>query len=97
MDPAEDFPIGLCGPEHREEQARLFNACFKKSLEAPALEWRYDQNPHGASVSLLARPAAGGDGVCGYACSPRLALVKGDEATLAPIGQTGDVMTHPDW
>lgn len=95
--PSDDFPIGLCGPAEREEQARLFNACFKKSLEAPALVWRYDQNPHGAAVSLLARPAAGGDGVCGYACSPRLALVRGDEASLAPIGQTGDVMTHPEW
>jgi GNAT superfamily N-acetyltransferase len=96
-DPSVDFPIGLCGSAEREEQARLFNACFKKSLEAPALVWRYDQNPHGEAVSLLARPAAGGDGVCGYACSPRLALVKGAEESMAPIGQTGDVMTHPQW
>jgi GNAT superfamily N-acetyltransferase len=97
MPPAsEEFAIALCGPQDREEQARLFNACFKKQLAAPALTWRYDRNPHGKAVSLVARPQ-GGEGVCGYACSPRLALVRGDEATLAPIGQTGDVMTHPDW
>jgi hypothetical protein len=35
--------------------------------------------------------------VCGYACSPRSALAKGDEATRASLGETGDVMTHPDW
>lgn len=101
-DPArapEEFTIGLCGPEEREEQARLFNACFKKTLADGALRWRYDQNPHGAAVSLLARPdhLEGHDGVCGYACSPRMALCRGERKSLAPIGQTGDVMTHPDW
>ncbi len=104
MSPAEPaapaaFDIVSCGPAERAEQTRLFNACFRKSLEASALEWRYDRNPHGRAVSLVARPSgeAGHDGVSGYACSPRLALARGDEATLAPIGQTGDVMTHPDW
>jgi GNAT superfamily N-acetyltransferase len=95
-DPQELFAIGLCGPQEREEQASLFNACFKKSLDAEALRWRYDQNPHGAAVSLLARPGSDA-GVCGYACSPRLALCRGEHKSLAPIGQTGDVMTHPDW
>ncbi|MFT7671042.1 MAG: GNAT superfamily N-acetyltransferase [Planctomycetota bacterium] len=92
----QSFEVVLCGPADRAEQARLFNACFKKTLEPSALDWRYDQNPHGTAVSLLARPS-GQDGVCGYACSPRLALCRGDERTMAPIGQTGDVMTHPEW
>ncbi len=94
--PNEALEIGLCGPEDRAEQARLFNACFKKTLEAEELVWRYDENPHGAAVSLVSRPP-GGEGVCGYACSPRLAVPDGNEAQMAPIGQTGDVMTHPDW
>jgi GNAT superfamily N-acetyltransferase len=88
--------IGLCGPEHRAEQARLFDACFKKGATPGDLAWRYDQGPHGEAVSLLARPP-GGEGISGYACSPRLALVRGDDATLAPVGETGDVMTHPAW
>jgi len=51
-------------------------------------------------VSLLSRPAGThgvSEGVCGYACSPRLAWAHGDESTHAAIGETGDVMTHPDW
>jgi len=92
----DELTLSLCGPEQRAEQARLFNACFKKTLQPASLSWRYDQNPQGASVSLVARPP-GGEGVCGYACNPRLALVRGDLETAAPVGQTGDVMTHPDW
>lgn len=88
--------VGLCGERDRSEQALLFNRCFKKRLDAAALAWRYDRNPHGSAVSLLSRPA-GHPGVSGYACSPRRALVGGDEATLAVIGETGDVMTDPDW
>ncbi len=91
-----EFTVHLCGPQDRPEQARLFNACFKKGADADDLAWRYDRGPHGAAVSLVARPP-GGDGICGYACSPRKALVRGDESTLAAVGETGDVMTHPDW
>jgi GNAT superfamily N-acetyltransferase len=40
---------------------------------------------------------AEGLAVSGYACSPRRMLHRGDEATLASVGETGDVMTHPDW
>lgn len=99
-DPSElsdaDLTIDLCGPADRGEQARLFDACFNKAATAQDLAWRYDRGPHGAAVSLLARPP-GGEGVSGYACSPRLALSFGREDTLAPVGETGDVMTHPDW
>lgn len=94
--PNEALRVHVCGPDDREEQARLFNACFKKHLGAEALRWRYDQSPHGRSVSLVMRTPAG-EAISGYASSPRLALVHGDEDTLAPVGQTGDVMTHPEW
>jgi len=91
-----DVQVRLCGPEDRETQARLYNACFKKHVDAAGLAWRYDRSPHGRSVSFLSR-TKDGEGVCGYACSPRSALAKGVESTRAPIGETGDVMTHPDW
>jgi hypothetical protein len=87
--------VRACTSIDRGEQAQLFNACFKKQVDARALVWRYDQNPHGASVSFLSR-LADKSAVSGYACSPRLALAHGDPATKAPIGETGDVMTHPE-
>ena len=92
----EELLVHLCGPEDRDEQARLFNQVFKKRVDGKALAWRYDQNPHGQAVSLLSRPP-GADGICGYACSPRRFVPKGDEKFAAPIGETGDVMTHPEW
>lgn len=97
--PDERFETALCGPADRAEQARLFAHCFKKPIETAGLVWRYDENPHGAAVSAVTRPVApvAGEGVSGYACSPRRALVRGDESTLAVVGETGDVMTHPDW
>lgn len=91
-----ELRVEACGPADREEQARLFNACFKKPVDAEGLAWRYDRNPHGGSISLLVREP-GGRGVSGYACSPRRALAWGAEASAAPIGETGDVMTHPEW
>jgi GNAT superfamily N-acetyltransferase len=88
--------FGICGPGERAEQARLFDACFRKGASAEELAWRYDRGPHGAAISVLARPP-GGPGIAGYACSPRRALARGDDSTLAPVGETGDVMTHPAW
>lgn len=88
------FPIHRCGPGDRAEQAELFNACFSKRVEPRHLVWRYDQSPHGGSFSFVRRSPEG-QAVCGYACSPRRAVSFGREETLAPLGQTGDVMTHP--
>ena len=100
MSPPEVAPTPLevrpCGPPERAEQATLFNACFKKAVTARDLAWRYDEGPHGSSLSFVARPE-GGTAVSGYACNPRRAWVGGDAATEAVVGQTGDVMTHPDW
>lgn len=92
---ASELRVHACGPEDRARQAELFNACFKKRVDAAALAWRYDRSPHGASLSYLTLHE--GRGVSGYACSPRRVLAFGDETTAAPVGETGDVMTHPEW
>ena len=39
----------------RAEQAALFNACFTKDLDEADLSWRYEENPYGESVNILAR------------------------------------------
>ena len=92
----DDFTVASCGPDQRAEQAELFNACFTKSVDAAGLTWRYDDNPHGRASSFVTRNASS-LAVSGYACSPRRMLAGTDESTLAAVGQTGDVMTHPDW
>ncbi|MFT4538244.1 MAG: GNAT superfamily N-acetyltransferase [Planctomycetota bacterium] len=86
----------LCGPPDRSEQAALYNLCFDKQDGERVLGWRYDKNPAGQAVSLLTRSDSG-QPVSGYACSPRAACSRGQLDTLASIGQTGDVMTHPEW
>lgn len=91
-----EFSVHACGPPDRAAQARLFNACFKKATDAEGLSWRYDRNPHGGAISFVQR-AADGTLASGYACSPRRAVPGGDEAHAALVGETGDVMTHPDW
>lgn len=95
-DATSTVSVHVCGRADRAEQVRLFNQTFKKQIDERALVWRYDENPHGHAVSLVSRPPAG-EGVSGYACSPRRALAFGDEASCATIGETGDVMTHPKW
>jgi GNAT superfamily N-acetyltransferase len=88
--------VVACGPHERAEQSKLYSACFKKPLPERGLEWRYDEVPHGPSVSFVAREA-GGATISGYACNPRLAVSRGDDASAAVVGETGDVMTHPEW
>jgi predicted N-acetyltransferase YhbS len=95
-DAASLVSVRACTRADRAEQVRLFNACFKKAIDERALAWRYDENPHGNALSFVSRTAAG-EAVSGYACSPRAALSFGDEASRAVVGETGDVMTHPDW
>jgi hypothetical protein len=34
--------VDACGASDRADQARLFNTCFKKSVDARGLAWRYD-------------------------------------------------------
>jgi GNAT superfamily N-acetyltransferase len=88
--------VTACGPADRAAQTRLFNHCFKKKLDERALVWRYDENPLGPAVSFMTR-GRDGEGVSGYACSPRLAIPFGDASAQAIVGETGDVMTHPQW
>lgn len=92
----EQLRVEACGAADRAEQARLFNACFKKGADRAQLAWRYDECPHGTSVSYVSRPPVG-DAICGYACNPRKVLHRGAEESACTIGETGDVMTHPDW
>ncbi|MEO0650857.1 MAG: GNAT family N-acetyltransferase [Planctomycetota bacterium] len=98
MDPKtidnDQLVVSTCDASHRAEQARLFNACFKKDLGERELNWRYDGGPHGGALSVVSRPP-GGEAISGYACSPRRVLCHGQDESL--VGETGDVMTHPDW
>ena len=94
--PNDALELSACGPEDRPEQAELFAACFKKGDGPEHLGWRYDDCPHGSSVSIVARPP-GGRAISGYACNPRTVLHFGQEESRATVGETGDVMTHPDW
>src|SRR5262249_18415262 len=92
----EEIVVARCTAADRHEQARLYAQCFKKPLPSRGLVWRYDDNPLGESVSFVARPP-GGEAISGYACNARRAVARRDERTLALVGETGDVMTHPDW
>ena len=89
----DGFSIEAGASGDRTDQVALFNACFTKDLDEVDLAWRYEQNPYGESVNLLAREDSSGEAVSGYACNPRLVVADGVEAM---VGQTGDVMTHPE-
>jgi len=93
-DSAEALSTRLCGPADRAEQAGLYETCFGTTDGERTLRWRYDENPAGMAVSLLT--SEGERAISGYACQPRRTLSHGDEASLAAVGETGDVMTHPD-
>ena len=99
-DPAQtsndDLELRACGAESRESQVELFNRCFDKQVSASALRWRYDQSPHGQSVSVLLH-APDGQPVCGFSYSPRVFIPHGQLEQAAACGQQGDVMTDPDW
>ena len=84
----------------RERQAALYDLCFAKDDGARTVPWRYDQNPHGEAITRIATDPAG-QVVSHYACSPRRVSFplgggpgRRGEAT---VGQTGDVMTHPEF
>ncbi len=85
-----------CTQAHRPTQARLASQCFRKPVDAGGLEWRYQRNPQGESLSF-AQSLPDGTLVSGYACNPRRVLAFGEPSTAATLGETGDVMTHPDW
>jgi GNAT superfamily N-acetyltransferase len=91
MGAPSDPAIRVCGRADRALQAALYDRCFGKDDGDVVLPWRYDQGPHGESVSLVVE--LDGVAISGYACSPRHVVPHGDEARAATVGQTGDVMT----
>ena len=91
----DEVGVRLCGPADRAAQAALYDICFEKSDGATVVPWRYDRNPHGRAITLVATDS-GGVGLSGYACSPRVVLHRGSTEGGGVVGQTGDVMTHPD-
>jgi GNAT superfamily N-acetyltransferase len=93
---ASGLVTSLCGGGDRADQLDLYGRAFGREVPAGLLTWRYDRGPHGVAISLLTRND-GGQGICGYACTPRIVLLEGEEAPGGPIGQTGDVMTDPAW
>ncbi len=90
-----DIRIDSAGPADRAEQVALYAVCFDKADGARVLPWRYRASPHGPSISFLARDAQDVT-LSGYACSPRIVVPNGREDQAALVGETGDVMTHPD-
>lgn len=79
----------------RPAQAALYDLCFEKEDGAVVVPWRYDQNPHGAAITRVAAEADG-TFVSHYACNPRVVLHRGEAPERPVVGQTGDVMTHPE-
>lgn len=96
--PAADAPPLRTGPSaaaDRPEQGRLYDLCFGKTDGERVVPWRYDGNPHGATIAPIARDEAGAM-VSSYACQPRRVLWRGATSGVGVVGQTGDVMTHPE-
>lgn len=91
-----ELATSLCAEEDRPDQLTLFGRAFGREVPEDLLSWRYDRGPHGRAISLLTRDGQG-RAVCGYACSPRRVLLAGEPVEGGPLGQTGDVMTDPDW
>ena len=81
------------GPEALPLQVGLYETAFGKADGDQVLPWRYAASPHGPSITLLTR-APGGEPVGAYACNARRVAAAGQDAAV--VGETGDVMTHPD-
>ena len=90
-DASDGFEVVACDASFRGDQAALFEACFGQRGARDVLDWRYDRCPHGQPIALLGRVE--GRAVSGYACNPRRI---GWDAASVTVGQTGDVMSHPD-
>ncbi len=81
--------------QDRAEQGRLYDLCFGMHDGERLLPWRYDRCPAGATIAPIARDARGAL-VASYACSPRQVRFRGEDPGECRVGQTGDVMTHPE-
>ncbi len=95
--PGQDLPLGSefhvqpCSSGDRSDQVALFEACFGAQDGESVLAWRYDRAPHGDPICLLGR--VGPSAVAAYACNARQV---GWGELACTVGQTGDVMTHPE-
>lgn len=92
---AAQMELCLSGAERRQEQGRLYDLCFGKDDGTRVLPWRYDNCPHGTTLAPTALDE-GGQMVASYACQPRRVRYRGEDAGVGRVGQTGDVMTHPE-
>ncbi|MCP3920048.1 MAG: GNAT family N-acetyltransferase [bacterium] len=91
---ADGVEVHLATDDDRTPQAGLYDTCFEKSDGETVVPWRYQRCPHGQPVSFVA--SRDGALISSYACSPRTVLSFGDDTQAATVGETGDVMTHPD-
>ena len=80
------------GAADREEQCRLFNACFRKNKQVDTFVWKYEQNPHGPAVSRVAMDHSGRV-VGSYSYVPRRFRRDGERVVLM---QASDAMVSPD-
>lgn len=78
------------GPADYEDQARLFNACFRKHKTVDTFRWKYAENPHGPAVSVVAVDASARV-VGGYSYVPRRFRRDGLRVLLM---QASDAMVH---
>lgn len=96
--PSESLPAGVevlpCPEAERLALVELFDRCFDKQNGGQVVPWRYDANPAGPAISIVARE--GGTLISSYGCFPRRILHRGEAIDRNVVGQTGDVMTHPD-
>jgi len=49
----------LARADDHAEQTRLFNLCFGKDKDERTFRWKYDDNPHGPALALVAEDDAG--------------------------------------
>lgn len=78
----------------RDDQARLFNACFGKAKDARTFVWKYDDNPDGSAISRVAVDPDDGRVVGGYSYVPRRFRRDGEPLVLM---QASDAMTDEAW
>jgi predicted N-acetyltransferase YhbS len=93
--PPEGLTTRAAEAPDRAAQAALYDLCFEKQDGCDVVPWRYDRNPHGQAITRVAVDPEG-TFVSHYACSPRVVLHRGEVPEQPIVGQTGDVMTHPE-
>ncbi len=91
------------GAADREDQCRLFNACFRKDKQVDTFDWKYAKNPHGPAISRVAVDGRG-KVVGAYSYVPRrfrrdgqpLLLMQASDAMVAPEARRQGIFTGLD-